>query len=280
MPAYVIAIIVFAGAVLSAQPPADSTVALTPPQAQFLDSLARAFRVSERRGSTLRECAADTTAGSLCRRLYAFAEWVVAREADHAKVAAALRERYEGLTLNVPGARMATSPFATAGKPGSPAAITVYMSGSCPLCKRLCTQLCDAVTSGPLAGVAVLSVDPFTAGPADLALAGAQQCGAFWRYLRALAAVETRPDQKLLAHLADSLGLPAKRFGRALRSDSLVAALDEWGREGRALGVTVTPTFFINGRRYHGYKDSRWVVDAAQYEQERLAVGREGAATK
>jgi protein-disulfide isomerase len=92
--------------------------------------------------------------------------------------------------------------------------------------------------------------------------------------------VETRPDQKLLQHLADSLGLPSRQFGRAMRSDSLIAALDEWGREGRALGVTVTPTFFINGRRYHGYKDSRWVEDAAQYERERLASSRQGAATK
>jgi protein-disulfide isomerase len=280
MPAYVLAILVLAGTALGGQPPPDSAVALTPQQAQFLDSLARAFRVTECRGSTLRECAVDTTGCSLCRRLYVFVEWVAAHEADHAKVAAALKERYEGLTLNVPGARMAMSPFATAGKPGAPVVITVYMSGSCPLCKRLCTQLYDAVTIGPLAGVAILSVKPFTAGPADLALAGAEQCGAFWRYLRALAAVETRPDQKLLQHLADSRGLPAKRFGRALRSDSLVAALDGWGREGRALGVTVTPTFFINGRRYHGYKDSRWVVDATQYEQERLVAGRRGAATK
>jgi hypothetical protein len=36
----------------------------------------------------------------------------------------------------------------------------------------------------------------------------------------------------------------------------------------------MTPTFFINGKRYRSYKDPQWVVDAALYEYEGLKAGR------
>jgi protein-disulfide isomerase len=41
-------------------------------------------------------------------------------------------------------------------------------------------------------------------------------------------------------------------------------------KEGERVGVTVTPTFFIGGKRYRSYKDPQWVVDAALYENETM----------
>jgi hypothetical protein len=46
--------------------------------------------------------------------------------------------------------------------------------------------------------------------------------------------------------------------------------------EGESNGVTVTPTAFINNKRYRSYKDPKWIVDAALYEYELLARGKTG----
>jgi hypothetical protein len=49
-----------------------------------------------------------------------------------------------------------------------------------------------------------------------------------------------------------------------------IKAAQASAREGVKNGVTVTPTVFINSKRYRSYKDPRWIVDAALFEYESL----------
>jgi protein-disulfide isomerase len=59
-----------------------------------------------------------------------------------------------------------------------------------------------------------------------------------------------------------------KAFKNLLADASIRQRLEAFRKEGEINEVTVTPTFFINGKRYRSFKDPQWVVDAALYEYE------------
>ena len=148
--------------------------------------------------------------------------------------------------------------------------ITAYASGSCSLCKRIVRELHASVTAGPLKGKAFLCVKPFTMGIADCALLAAQNQNRFWDYFLALSQVKERLSQVQLLRIADSLGLKKKVFWHDMNDASVKELLTRSANEARKNGVTVTPTFFINNCRYRSYKDSQWVIDAAEYRFEIL----------
>ncbi len=91
-----------------------------------------------------------------------------------------------------------------------------------------------------------------------LTAAEAAECahrqGRFWEYKEALfSETEALSDELLLAQ-AMAIGLDAEPFGRCLRDAATRDVverdiLDAWGN-----GVTGTPTFFINGRRFRGVR--------------------------
>jgi protein-disulfide isomerase len=73
-----------------------------------------------------------------------------------------------------------------------------------------------------------------------------------------------------LPELAAKAGVPAARGQRCLADEAAMAALEKLNADGRKLGVTGTPTFFINGQKT---KAITW----AQLEPEiRSALGSGG----
>lgn len=97
--------------------------------------------------------------------------------------------------------------------------------------------------------------DPELHPGADLAAeaseAAAEQ-GAFWPFHDALLAHQGSFDVELLAGLAADLRLDAGRIRTALRERRFQWKVEEDQRTGRKVGVTGTPTFFINGERVTG----------------------------
>jgi protein-disulfide isomerase len=55
-------------------------------------------------------------------------------------------------------------------------------------------------------------------------------------------------------------------FGQYMDSRALQLIIEHDSEEAVRNGVTIAPTLFINGKRYHSYKDPQWVVDAALWE--------------
>jgi len=94
-----------------------------------------------------------------------------------------------------------------------------------------------------------------TADPANAAACAADQ-GKFWDYHDALftrqgSSAEAFSSAALKGY-ATELGLDATTFNRCVDKKERYALLDKMGAEGRARGVSATPTFFINGQKIEG----------------------------
>jgi protein-disulfide isomerase len=90
------------------------------------------------------------------------------------------------------------------------------------------------------------------ARPAAEAARCAGLAGRFWEYHDLLFVAQpdfARPD---LLRYADRIGIERAAFAECLDSGRFREDLERDMSEGRALGVTGTPTFFINGRRLVG----------------------------
>lgn len=240
---------------------------LTPAQERMVGAIVAQARVGGCCDTSVAACAASSDC-SLGRRLEAFARWLVSVGRDSTRVAAGVEERCRTME-NLDTLPMAPSPYPVAGDPNAPVLISVYVTGSCNLCKHVTARLYESVTDGPMRGRARLEVQPFATGVADRALAAAAVLGAFWPYLTDLATTQERLDMRPLVRRASSLGFDRQRFEELMDSDSLFTILGRSAQAGRANGVEVTPTVFIDHRRYRSFKDPRWVLDAVEYVGER-----------
>ena len=72
--------------------------------------------------------------------------------------------------------------------------------------------------------------------------------GAYWRYHDRLFQQQPRFEREDLVTYAAELGLDRARFEQCLNDRLFASMIDEDILQGRALGVTGTPTFLINGR--------------------------------
>ena len=96
---------------------------------------------------------------------------------------------------------------------------------------------------------------------AEAAEAAAAQ-GSFWEMHDALYANGGRFGESDLAALADRLGLDVDRFSAALASGEHAGRVRRDLESGRALGVTGTPAFFVNGTLHTESFDARSLVEA------------------
>ena len=86
---------------------------------------------------------------------------------------------------------------------------------------------------------------------AKAALAAGEQ-GKFWEYHDVLFAHQDALDVASLERYAKDLGLDLDRFRRAMADPGAEAAIAADDTEAARLGVTGTPTFFVNGRKILG----------------------------
>jgi protein-disulfide isomerase len=102
------------------------------------------------------------------------------------------------------------------------------------------------------------------AEPAAMAARCAAEHGRYWEYHDLLFVAQpafARSDLILYAH---RLGLPQEAFAACLESVRYRAAVRKDVQEGRAAGVTGTPTFFVNGLRLTGIQSIDAFREAVQ----------------
>lgn len=235
----------FSGEILGASPAADSALARFEP------------------------CRQPSGPQSICDRLTPFALWLDGLGKNPGQILNALEERAS--TLESPKYyAIAPSTLYTAGN--GPVLLTVFIQGECSLCKRMSCELYTEATTGLLKGKARLQLKPFTSGIADRALFAAHDQDKFWPYLALLRENTERTDSTIVLALARKAGLDLPRFRRAMESDRCTRLLTRSAAEGKRVGVTVTPTYFVDGYRYRSYKDTRWVVDAVLYRHDHVVT--------
>ena len=112
---------------------------------------------------------------------------------------------------------------------------------------------------------------------AALAARAAQAQGKFWEYHDLIYANQSSGNsggysEESLTALAEEAGLDVDRFRRDLKSARYEAVVQADFEEGQGLGISGTPTFFINGRVLVGLQPLATFEEAIE-EAERKAAG-------
>lgn len=142
-----------------------------------------------------------------------------------------------------------------------------YGDFQCPYCARAHTALTELMqqygehVSLVYRHLPLADLHPF-AGPAAEAAEAAGAQGKFWEMHDALFENQGMLDEDALPALASNLDLDAQRFARELDDGKHRARVEADVEEASALGARGTPTFFINGERYHGDSDHASLASA------------------
>lgn len=230
-------------------------------QQKKLTAIASDFTISKTCRGTLLDLIKKGSPCIMAQRLYNFAAWLVLKDSTQDFVRKQLQIRYDFFTLS-DTVSIDTTGFPRFGDPKNPVVITVYASSTCNLCKVIVRAIEDSILDGSLKNRAILVIKPFSAGIGDMAKMAAFRQNKFKTYSDALAQIKNRFTEKELLAIADSIGLDMPSFTAALKDSTTRAFLLKSRDEGMRNGVEVTPTFFINSKRYHSYKDPQWLIDA------------------
>ncbi|GAA3138514.1 DsbA family protein [Streptomyces rectiviolaceus] len=170
--------------------------------------------------------------------------------------------------------------------PTNPLVIDIWCELQCPDCR---TALDDVRTLRARYGDRVdLRLRHFPLEKHKHAFAAAQAAeeafeqGQGWAYVEAvLGRVEdlTREGEPFLVEAARELGLDAEEFDTALVDGRHMLIVDADQAEGKAIGVTGTPTYVIGGERLDGGKSQDGLLERVEEITDLLlaASGRDGS---
>ena len=160
------------------------------------------------------------------------------------------------VSLAAPRASLAVPADAPAlGPDSAPVTIVGFLDYQCPYCHRA-QEVVDRVVEQYKGKVRLVHQDFLLGRPRSLPAARAARCageqGRFWEYHRNLLVQPGDMSDADLAARAAALSLDKGRFTTCLNSTRHDAAIEKAVADGHALGITGTPTFFVNGRRIVG----------------------------
>ena len=139
----------------------------------------------------------------------------------------------------------------------APVTIVKFEDFQCPFCKQFQPTVAELLSryNGKIRLVhkdlPLDNIHPQARRAAEAARCADEQ-GKFWSYHDILYANYPKVSEESLKNLAKEAGLDVNAFNRCLSSDKFKAAVQQDLIDGAKLGVTGTPTFFINGREISG----------------------------
>ncbi|MDH4152420.1 MAG: thioredoxin domain-containing protein [Nitrospira sp.] len=138
------------------------------------------------------------------------------------------------------------------GTDHAPVTIIEFSDFECPYCRRSVPTLKELLDKYPGKLKLVYRDFPGLNHPQALSAAEAAQCAAeqnrFWDYHDALFSRQRSEDAWDFSNLAETLGLSPEPFTSCMNNHRYRAEVLSDLQDGLKLGVTSTPTFFINGR--------------------------------
>ncbi len=210
-------------------------------------------------------------AGEICRR-------VGAGETDTA-IEQALRLRARSMMADGPRATIELEGVPVMGHAQAPVEFVEYACVRCPFCAELTPLLMAEVEQGALAGKVRFYFKLFPikghegSTESGLAAVAAHAQGRFWDFLELSYERFGGFSSGELESWAAQLGLDREAYAAAVADPASRKALADSKREGMGNGVKATPTFFINGRLYHGQLELGQLLDVLGEEYERVASG-------
>jgi protein-disulfide isomerase len=171
-----------------------------------------------------------------------------------------LADKYGARTyLDAPAApifHVDTRSAARLGPANAPVTIVEFGDLQCPFTARA-SQTVNTLVKEYGSDVSIAAMDfplPFHAQamPAAIAARCASQQGKFWEYRDRLFADQKNMTEEVLQHDAAALGLDLIAFRSCERSQAMENLVNASRQEGIRLGLSSTPTFFINGQMLSG----------------------------
>jgi len=157
---------------------------------------------------------------------------------------------------------------ASIGPADAKVTIVEFLDYQCPFCHRA-QESVDVVLKEYEGKVRFVHRDYLLGKPRSLAAARAARCageqGKFWEYHRGLLVQAGDLSDADLTNRAKGLGLDGARFASCAATDKFDADIHSATDAGGDLGVSGTPTFFVNGRRAVGalpVEQFREMIDA------------------
>ncbi len=161
----------------------------------------------------------------------------------------------------------------TLGNADAPVVIVEFLDPACETCKAFYPVVKKLIQDNPGRIRLVLRYAPFHKGSDKVVamLEGARKQGKFWPALEALLATQAdwAPHHTAQADLAwrhlEGLGLDLAQVRADMASPGVAQVIAQDLADSRALDVTMTPEFFVNGQPLpsFGYEQLRKQVDAA-----------------
>lgn len=138
----------------------------------------------------------------------------------------------------------------------APVTIVEFFDYQCPFCLKTNPALAEAIKNHPGKVRLVLkhlplSIHPDSALAHQAALAAGEQ-GRFWEMHDLLFAHQSKIKMPDLVNYAQQLHLNVPRFQKALESGRFRRVIEDDRAMARGLGISSTPTFFINGKSFVG----------------------------
>jgi protein-disulfide isomerase len=154
-------------------------------------------------------------------------------------------------------AEIPTTGAPSKGPEYAPVTIVKFEDYQCPFCKQVQTTVAELLSQ--YNGVIRLvhkdlpldSIHPQARQAAEAARCAAES-GKFWSYHDLLYANSPNVSRENLKSYAKEVGLDVNAFDRCLGSGKFKVVVERDLIDGAQLGVTGTPTFFINGREVSG----------------------------
>jgi protein-disulfide isomerase len=144
---------------------------------------------------------------------------------------------------------------ASLGPADAKVTIVEFLDYQCPFCHRA-QESVDQMLKEYEGKVRFVHRDYLLGKPRSLAAARAARCageqGKFWEYHRSLLLQAGDLSDADLTNRAKALGLDGGRFASCAATDKFDADIQSATDAGSQLGVSGTPTFFVNGKRAVG----------------------------
>src|SRR5579863_649361 len=179
-----------------------------------------------------------------------------ARESSEALIAKLRAKSGVKIALQAPHVNIASAGHPWAGGKDAPVTVVEFSDFQCPYCRAAETPIKQLQAKyGDKIKLVYLDFPlGFHEHAMDAARAG--QCaaaqGKFWQYHDALFADQSKLAPVDLKATAAKIGLNSTQFAACYDKGTPDAAIRSTQAQGQSLGVTGTPTFFINGREITG----------------------------
>ena len=165
-------------------------------------------------------------------------------------------ENHVSVLLQAPHISVASAGHPSTGAASAAVTIIEFSDFQCPFCRAAESSL-EQVRQKYGDQVRLVYMDfPLSFHPHAMDAALAARCaadqGKFWQFHDALFLDQKKLDPDSLKQTATRIGLDRNKFDTCFSSHRHSAGIRQDMGEGTALGVTGTPTFFINGRELVG----------------------------